>query len=639
MSRNNPLDPAESDLLAAARGGDLRASVRYAELLCGRRDIDGALPWLEAPALAGDGHAARTLAIIMRTRGEHEHAERWYRAAADRDGGCAFGLADLLDKSGDLAGALEWYDRGAALGSLECKTNGALRRLEQGEVEAAEALREAAAEGDEVAAGRLGDMAELADELKTLLGEVRADTDAEYVLDLIGGLDERPERFRAFPHLLDDALKVYDAAAEVVGDDRPAVWKALLLDKLGHVDEACQVLGAAVQRHPEEGYAARVLGLTHLERGDLDAAGEALRVSAERGYLPGMWSLALHRLRLRDLDGAQEWFGRYREAGGDNDAGAQLARVAELRAAPDNVLSAEDEARLPDLRVAADAGDAAAAFELGGLLRDRHDLAEAVRRFRAAAGAGDLRAREALARLLWKHCGSEARHVLPLAVPAAEAAYPRAFAAPVADPADVTLVEWTGRLYLDEGDDFLAERWLRRAARLGHGNAAWWAGNRSDTPEHGDPQEAERMWTLAARRGVPWCGWLAGRAMVRRGAHAEAEPLLRTAYAARAEQEPLHEAAYWLGLALRGQGRTDEAAQWLRTAVDVHPHVLKGYTGFMRTSLFDPREPLAEVLYELGRDAEAQTLVEEILRAHPRHRIGALLTERRGRPAEPTSVA
>lgn len=71
--------------------------------------MDETLPWWEKAAAEagrpgaartyaeGDAEAAPALAFVHKYRWEFEEAERWYRSAADRDGGCAFELATLLN--------------------------------------------------------------------------------------------------------------------------------------------------------------------------------------------------------------------------------------------------------------------------------------------------------------------------------------------------------------------------------------------------------------------------------------------------------------------------------------------------------------------------------------------------------------
>ncbi|WP_187438077.1 tetratricopeptide repeat protein [Actinomadura decatromicini] len=604
------------------------------------KDVDGAVPWLEPAALAGDAYAARTLAIMMRDRGEYERAEHWYRAGADHDGGCAFGLATLLERSGDLAGAAEWYDRGAALGSLECETNGAILLAGQHRTDEAVArLEEAQRKGDHVAGEALSLMDGLAAEIREcddLLDQAEQDQDdLDIALDTVRDLGDRAEDFRRYPRYLDDALSVYDKAAEVAEDDAPLVWKALLLTKVDRWNDAQSALEKAAERFPESAFAPYVHGLMQREHGDLDKAESWLRRAADLGRPEAMWNLAVLSLNQRRLDEAEHWYTAYGERADDKDFEAGLERVEEYRRRPDNLVDEADEARLPELRTAAGSGDVSAAADLARLLRHKRALPEAVKWFRLAAEDGDPRTKLELGELLYDICGADAEHVIEWFLPAAEAAYERASTAPVADPGDADLIEQIGRFYLNAEDEFKAEKWLRRAARLGHGTAAWWAGSRSD--EYGDRQEAERMWALAAQGGVAWCGWLAGRSMVRREAYTEAEPLLRIAWEGREEQEPLHEAAYWLGLSLRGQNRLDEAADWLRTAVEVHPSVRKGYSGFMATTLFDPRSDLADVLCDLELDDDATALVDALLQQHPKHRVAhrvaARIAARRGDPA------
>ena len=78
----------------------------------------------------------------------------------------------------------------------------------------------------------------------------------------------------------------------------------------------------------------------------------------------------------------------------------------------------------------------------------------------------------------------------------------------------------------------------------------------------------------------------------------------------------------------------DEAADWLRTAVEVHPSVRKGYSGFMANALFDPRSDLADLLCDLERDDEATALVDALLQRYPKHRVAhrvaARIAARRG---------
>ncbi|QKG20668.1 TPR repeat family protein [Actinomadura verrucosospora] len=555
---------------------------------------DAAVALLEADALGGDAIAARTLGIAMRDRGLYEDAERWYRAAARTDGGCAFGLATLLEKSGDLDGAEQWYAVGAALGSLECKTNGAMLTARRGRPQdALRVLREAADEGDDVAANALEHHADITALLHNVAEDVTAaaqDEDPEEALDLVESLTEYTGWFGRFPDLLDEALALFDRAA-AAGASGALISEAFLLDDLGRWDEARRVLDEGTRRFPGESRLPYVLGLMLREHADFTGAETRLREAAEAGRAEAQWSLAVLMLKRRRLDEAERLYRAYGEQAGGLDEPRDfedgLRLVAQYRD-EDPASDRSDEA-IAALRAAADAGDSAAAATLGDVLTD---------------------------------CGALKPAVLAALLPAAEHAHAR----PEPDGADVALIERVGSLCLRTDDEFGAGKWLRRAARLGHGEAAWWAGNKSD--EYGDPHEAERMWAVAAGNGHPFCGWLAGRAMVRRGAHEEAEPLLRIAFEAREREPALNEAAYWLGRSMLGRGRPDEAAEWLRTAVSVHGTVQRGYTGFRRASLFDPRVDLAEALLELGLDGEAGPLVEAVLGDAPGHGAALALAER-----------
>ncbi|MFC7731432.1 tetratricopeptide repeat protein [Actinomadura keratinilytica] len=576
----------------------------YARQLMDRGDIDAALPWLERAGRAGDASCARTLAAVLRDRGDYERAERWYRAAADRDGGCAFGLAVLLEKSGDTAGAARWYARGAELGSAQCRTAAALLSAAQGRQDEAERLLgEALAAGDRTAGQALEAMERFRSFVRRgedTVAEAVAGGDHAMALDAVAELGRDVAGFRAYASFQDDAVRLFDKVADAADDNRPLVWKGLLLERVDRWDEARRALEEAARRYPGRPYAPFTLGVLCRERGLVGEAEHWLKRGAALADASSMWELAGLCLRQRRFAEARDWYTAYGEHAGDDDhrdVEGALERVeAQRRTA--GAAPAADAGRLDGLRAATEGGSPDAAVELAGLLEEAGRFAEAARWYGMAAETGDVEAGLALGELLYGRCEAEPRHVVGWFLPAAAAAYERARAASEPDEADVRLVERAGHLLLIANDAFNAERWLRRAARLGHGKAAWWCGDRSE--EYGDVQEAERMWALAARRGVAWCGWPAGRSMVRRGAYAEAEPLLRLAWDGRHDEPPLHEAAYWLGLSLRGQGRLEEAARWLRTAVDVHHRVRTA----MGTARFDPRAALAEVLDEVSRRDE-----------------------------------
>ncbi|MFF4947913.1 tetratricopeptide repeat protein [Streptomyces chattanoogensis] len=589
-------DTAEPLLSAAAEAGSPEAAAAYGELLIATGRVDQAAPWLERGAEAGIATAARKRAVIAKDRGEWETAERWYRSAADTDGGCAFGLATFLDEGGDLEGAAEWYRRGAALGSLACKTNGAVLLARSGQEEAArDQLWEAYQAGDHIASHALDAMDSAEGKLVDYSDELDEAEDPEEAYEAIEDLQYERDVFRAYPWLVADAERIYEHAA-ALGCDDALVDHALLIEReQDRFEEADALLLRAHERGSLR--AARVFASLHEDRGEITTAEEWYLKAAEGGDETAQWNLGLLYKRLRRLDEAYAWIERSEHEGYEG----QLEHLDELREEPDHVLSAEDESRLLALRPRAEAGDAGAATELAGLLAHKRELAEAIAWYERAFAAGHAGAGLALGRML-KGMGAPAER-LP------------AYYRPAAESPDLApeATDELGQLYLDMDDKTGAERWLRRAARLGSGDAAWWCGNRSD--EYGDKQEAVRLWRQAAEAGHGMPAFRAGKALFLRGDADEAEPLLRLAY-----EKKVPEGAYWLGRTFRDLGRLDDALTWLRTAVDIHGHVRSRYSGFMLTSLFDPRLELAEVLCEQQADEECREQLDAILERSPRHR-------------------
>ncbi|MFJ3636505.1 hypothetical protein [Streptomyces sp. NPDC090112] len=183
----------EAELAAAAEAGQDGAYRVYAAFLGKSGRMDQALPWWARAAEHGDADAARTLAICHKDRWEFAEAERWYRSAADRDGGCAFGLATLLKESGDQDGAQEWYARGAALGHVQSLTNGAvLKAARHGAFAEAQAqLDEAAGLGDRKAAAARQVIENIVDDLELWeerLARAEADGDAEAAFEALSPL-------------------------------------------------------------------------------------------------------------------------------------------------------------------------------------------------------------------------------------------------------------------------------------------------------------------------------------------------------------------------------------------------------------------------------------------------------------------
>ncbi|MDF4254448.1 hypothetical protein [Streptomyces sp. WMMB303] len=623
----------------AAEEGEAADKQAYGEYLVGRGRVDDAVPWLEEAARGGDARAARLRAVMAKDRGQFTVADYWYRRAAERDGDCAFGLAELLlEWLEDPEGAAEWYARGAALGSVKCRTNGALLLLRQGRTSEAWEELAAAAPHDHVA-DRIEDrLIELEDRLDAYRGRAHelgllcalppeerpADLDEQLEAFLEDGddacagaplceLHTEPEWFTSYPSFLTEAEKVYEAA-QVLGDPRTDRWHGLLHYNLDRYGDACRVLEDGLRRHPGSRTLARTLSAVHLQYGELEAYEASLLPGAEAGDRVQQRRLGDHCRDQWRLAEARRWL-EAAEAGAEEDddhdelAAASLEELARAESAAPPALHAEEEARLPALREAAASGEAAAALELGRLTEKLRRYPEAARHYKRAlfladdTGPHGPAASYALGRMLHEECGAHEKAVVPLCLPAATAG-------------DLDAVEGLGALYVRLDEPVKAEPWLRKAARFGRPDAAGWVGNRVGD-DYGDMEEAVRWWTRAAKGGKVWYGWRAGKQLVRRRRYAEAETLLRLAWTGREEQEALHEAAYWLARALHGQGRTAEAVEWLRTAREVHPLVRLGYSGFMLTSLFDPTMELAELLVDEVATAEAYTEAAELLAAVP----------------------
>ncbi|MEU2719754.1 tetratricopeptide repeat protein [Streptomyces smyrnaeus] len=645
---------------AAAEEGDAADKRVYGEYLVGRGRVDDAVRWLEEAAEGGDARAARLRAVTAKDRGQFTVAAHWYGTATERDGDCAFGLAELLlERLDDPEGAAEWYAKGAGLGSVECRTNGALLMLRQGRTSEARAQLEQAALHDHVAEqieDRLIELADRIDHYRDRITELAAlcalppeerpadldeqvdefleDGDERY--EPFGELHKEPEWFTSYPSFLPDAEKAYEEA-QALGDPRTDRCHGLLYYNLDRYQDACRVLEDGLRRHPDSRALARTLSAVHLQYGELEKYEASLLPGAEAGdrlqqrrlgdHYRDQWRLAEARCWLEAAEAGTE--------GGDHDGdhddesvAASLAELAEAEQATAPALDTQTESRLPALHAAAAAGDPAADLELGRLMQTLCRYPEAVRHYkRAAADPGTPHAPAAsyaLGRMLYEECGAHEKAVVPLYLPAAK-------------EGDLDAIDGLGALYVRLDEPVKAEPWLRKAARFGRPDAASWVGNRVGD-DYGDMEEAVRWWMRAAKAGRVWYGWRAGMQLVRWKRYQEAEGLLRLAWTGREKKDPLHEAAYWLARALHGQGRAAEAVEWMRTARDVHHIVRRGYSGFMLTTLFDPSMELAKLLVEEVATPEAyeeaETLLAPVLERSPQHRTArhllARVAEQRG---------
>ncbi|GDY53650.1 hypothetical protein SVIO_042730 [Streptomyces violaceusniger] len=348
-------------LRAAAAAGKPGAYRAYAELLTGWGRLDEALPWWARAADAGDADASRTLAICHKDRGEFAEAERWYRTAADRDGGCAFGLARLLQEAGDTAGAERWYAHGAALGSVECKTNGAVLLAARGAWDTAlERLAEASAEGDDVAAHSrraIQNMLRDLDGWRAALARAEAEGDPEEAYEALRELldPERKAMFERYPRMVAEAEALY-AGAAAVGSAKALVDQALFIAR---DDGRWAEARALVERAHERGYdgAAYVLGVWAEENGELRTAEEWYRTAdeADGGHMWACFNLGVLCVRQRRLEEAERWLratgvdgveagvdgveeeGRGPFDGGEERIVAALRDIAAIRADPERM--------------------------------------------------------------------------------------------------------------------------------------------------------------------------------------------------------------------------------------------------------------------------------------------------------------
>ncbi|WP_199551053.1 sel1 repeat family protein [Streptomyces sp. N35] len=614
----------EAELAAAAEAGQDGAYRAYATFLGKNGRMDQALPWWASAAAAEDADAARTLAICHKDRWEFDEAERWYRSAADHDGGCAFGLATLLKEAGDLDGAQEWYARGAALGNVQCLTNGALLKAARhgSFAEAQRQLDEAAELGDHKAASARQVIENIVDDLELWedrLARAEADGDAEAAFEALSPLRD-PEyagMFTYYPSTI-RAAEALCARAAAVGSHKALIEQAVLVARDSDRFEEARAL--AVRAH-ELGYsgAAYVLGVWAFERGDQRVAEQWFETAAAApdGHDYARFYLGLIGIMQRRLDEAERWLRLPGDTEGEDDPYDglpkmfidQLEEIAAIRADPARLPDPELTARLPDLRAAAESGGPEECFAYADALERLYRLPDAADWYRRA---GTPRALLDLGRML-QSCQADETLLVPYFEPAAEAG-------------DAGAAYSIAVIHTDAKNERAAGVWKLKAAELGHARAAWGVGRTSEE-RGGDPQFAERWYVRAAESGLARPAFLAGRSMVRWGRYAASERWLRMAW-----ENDIPEAAYHLGRALRRLGRSTEAEQWLRRAVARSGDFDRPRGPLERR--VDPRPELAELLVEAERDEEAAPLVADILAEYPGHatghRLAGQLARRRG---------
>ena len=346
----------------AADADDGDAAWQLAGLLEKRGDLDGAVQVLRAAADAGDGNAARRLAGLLEERGDLDGAVQVLRAAADAgDGNAARELAGLLVERGDLDGLRARADVGD--GDAARELAGLL--VERGDLDG---LRARADVGDGDAARRLAGLLEERGDLDEATQILRARADA----------GDKDAAFRLAELLAQcgdlDGLR----ARADAGDWWAARRLAELLAGRGDLD----TLRARADAGDEDA-AFRLAELLE-ERGDLDEAAQILRARADAGDKDAAFRLAELLEERGDLDEAAQIL-RARADAGDKDAAGGLAWLLAGRG------------DLDGLRTRADAGDGYAAARLAEMLAGRGDLDT----LRARTDAGDQHAARGLAGLLY----------------------------------------------------------------------------------------------------------------------------------------------------------------------------------------------------------------------------------------------
>ncbi|MER7112005.1 tetratricopeptide repeat protein [Streptomyces sp. NPDC000229] len=506
-------------LVAAALAGDAKTARRHTDFFVLGHHVDEGIPYWERAVAAGDAFSHYTLARYRKIRGDRPAAEALYRAVADRNADCAYGLGVLLKENGDPEAA-EWFRRGWEQGrSLNCKIE--LGKLLAAEGRLDEAPKFLMSDID------LGDIAvfrwvKLFESIREDFDRVAADLDAaeaaadgDAAAEALRPLFDLEKHFRDYPGLTTEAAGYYRRASALSASAR--VDHAVFLTETAGDASWPEARLLLVQAH-EEGYegAAYALGVLHEQRGDLGDAEHWYALAAADGHPPAQWNLGLLCKRQRRFEEAERWF---REVGEDDeDVVAQLDRIAAIREGG-TTAPGKDLRRLPGLRERAEAGDVHASYAYGKILGDW-------------AGAAD-------------------RHLVRWIEPAALAGDPEAA---------YDLAELYGSLR----KPVLRDHWYWQAAEAGHHGACNEMGWLSEY--HKDYQEAERWYVRAADDGSPLNAMLAGRLKAQRGAYAEAEPFLRLAWEQGGDSSYGTEAAGYYGLVLHRLGRLAEAVEPLRTA-------------------------------------------------------------------------
>ncbi|OKJ70449.1 sel1 repeat family protein [Streptomyces sp. CB02460] len=554
-------------MVAAALDKDGRTARRHSDFFVFGHHIDEGIPYWERAAEAGDIWSHYTLARYRKIRGDRDAAEALYRAVAEFDAGCAYGLGVLLREDRRSNEAAEWLRHAWEYGRhLEAK-------IELGKLMASEG-RAAEASAFLMSDTGLGDIAvfrwsqlfdsfeETFDRVAAALDLAEASQDCAAALAAVRELFELDAHFADYPGLAPRADALYRRGSALSAE--AGMYYAMFLTETGEESwpEAIELLLRA--REAGVPQAAALLGNKCEQRGEMAMAERAHLLAVEAGEEAPKWNLGMLCLRFGRYDEAERWFAAF----GDDDADAvqQLARIAALRDGGPRAADEPDYRQLAVLRERAEAGDVRAGYEYADMLND------------------------------WG--GKNARHLIPWMEPAARAGDADAL---------YDLAQLCAKLRRFTERDM----WHRKSAEAGDQHSCHHMGRLSD--HHHDYQESERWYVRAAALGSRLDSMIAGKLMVQRQAYAEAEPYLRRAWEEGDDSDEFRtETAGYYGTALRHLGRLDEAMGLLATAVEGWDYVRRLYGSDdldVLARMIDPAKEL-EALDE-ALDAELDAELEE----------------------------
>ncbi|TXR95953.1 sel1 repeat family protein [Streptomyces sp. col6] len=556
-------------LVAAALAKDAKAAHRHTDFFVFGRHIDEGIPHWERAVEAGDIWSHYTLARYRKIRGDRDAADALYRAVAEFDAGCAYGLGVLLREDGNTEEAAEWFRRGWENGRhLDCKIELGKLMAAEGQPAEASAFLMSDTELGDIAVFRWSQLfdsfVEVFDRVAAALDTAEADEDGAAALAAVRELFELDAHFADYPGLAPRADALYRRGSALSAE--AGMYYAMFLTETGEESwpEAIELL----LRAREEGVpqAAALLGNKCEQRGEMAEAERAHLLAVEAGEEAPKWNLGMLCLRFGRYDEAERWF---REFGDDDrDAVQQLARIAALREGGPRAADEPDYRLLPVLRERAEAGDVRAGYEYADMLND------------------------------WG--GKNARYLIPWLEPAARAGDPEA-------AYDLAQLCAKLRRFTDR------DKWHRVAAERGDRHSCHHMGWLSD--HHHDYQESERWYARAAGLGSRLDSMLAGKLMVQRGAYAEAEPYLRRAWEEGDDNDAFRtETAGYYGTALRHLDRLAEAMTLLTTAVEGWRDVLRLYDTDdldVLARMIDPQKELDALDEQLDAESEEDDDEEE----------------------------